>query len=460
MEVVPFAWLIMRTARRAAEWGETPDKAPRREHVELVVLGLLAPLMRPEGALFSLLAAATLLAFPRGRRRAWALVPLAGPLVMPLIELAATGQFGSTTAEVKWLPENPYYAGARLTEAVSHNLVVLFNTLLDGRIWSAVFIPQGARWITWLALPALAIMAVRRGRRWRGLCVGVVALGILATTTYDSFLWNRLRYLWPFAAAWFVALGALADGVGAIAARLSPGLGWVRVLVAGAFVGALASHLSYSIDDVATSARRHPTPTGRTRPLGARRAARRRPHRRERHRRHRVLFRSRNLRHRRAHDPRRSALLGRRRGLTLRALRAHVAERASDALHRLSAVDVAALAARPPAHRAQRSRRDHPRRHHHGRARRRLHCARLRRTSADRTSRGQDDRRRARRSRPRERSGAPLPALLGRTGRRRCTGRRRRSRRRRARSPLARHLHAEAVSRGVCSWPASTRASP
>ncbi len=253
MEVVPFAWLLMRSARRAAEWGESKQDASRRELIELIVLAIATPLMRPEGAIVSLLIAVTLVAFPRSRRRWWAVLPLAGPVIMPLLEFVATGHFGSTTAQVKWLPLNPYYAGERLTETVGHNVVVLFDTLLDGRIWSAVFVPEGSRWLTWLALPALAIMTMRRRMYWRGACVGVIALGILVTTTYDSFLWNRLRYLWPFAAAWFVALGALADGVGTLAARLWPGFGWVRVLVAGAVVGGLAAHLSYSLDDLAKS---------------------------------------------------------------------------------------------------------------------------------------------------------------------------------------------------------------
>jgi hypothetical protein len=255
MEVVPFAWLLMRSARRAAEWGEASGVATRRERLELVALALLTPLMRPEGAVASLLIAVALFAFPRGRARtrAWAALPLCGPLIMPLIELAATGHFGSTTAQVKWLPLNPYYGNGRFTEQVLENLRVLFNTLLDGRIWSAVYVPQGSRWVTWLALPALALMAARRRTPWRGLCVGVVALGMLLPTTYDSFLWNRLRYLWPFAAAWFVALGALADAAGALAARLSSGLGWVRILVAGAFLGGLVSHVSWTLEDLATS---------------------------------------------------------------------------------------------------------------------------------------------------------------------------------------------------------------
>src|SRR5690606_3620811 len=43
MEVLPFAWLLMRTARRASETFENP--APRRsDAVELATLGVVAPL--------------------------------------------------------------------------------------------------------------------------------------------------------------------------------------------------------------------------------------------------------------------------------------------------------------------------------------------------------------------------------------------------------------------------------
>ena len=40
---------------------------------------------------------------------------------------------------------------------VGGNLELLFGTLLEGRVWSAIFIPAGGRVIAWLALPALAI---------------------------------------------------------------------------------------------------------------------------------------------------------------------------------------------------------------------------------------------------------------------------------------------------------------
>jgi hypothetical protein len=261
MEVVPLALVLMRTARRASEWAEAsgsdspaPDFSRRRARVELCALGLLAPALRPEGMLASLLAAAALGGFARRRHRLWALVPLLGPLLPPLVNGLFTGQPTSTTVLVKWLPASPYQEGLRLWQNIGANLGTLFGTLLDGRVWSAIFLPSGGRVIAWLALPALVLAGFRRGVQFRAFALLAVGLGMLIPASYDSFLWNRLRYLWPFAAAWFVGLAALADAVGDFCARFKPELGSSRLLVAGGFVGALAGHLSYAIDDLAVSA--------------------------------------------------------------------------------------------------------------------------------------------------------------------------------------------------------------
>jgi hypothetical protein len=258
MEVLPFSWLITRTTRRAAEWGELPGDAPdeprslARRRFELCLLGSLAPLLRPEGILVSGMAAVALGAFPRGSRRTWLLVPLVGPLLGAGLNWLLTGQPGTTTMAVKWLPSSPYRH--EIWGKLAYHLDVLFNTLLDGRVWSSVFLPRGSKLVAWIAPPALLAVGWLRGARWRTLLVLALAGGIVIPTTYDSFLVNRLRYLWPFAAAWFVALAAMAEGVGAVSARLRPELVHLRLLVAGGFVGALAGHLSFAIDDLAVSA--------------------------------------------------------------------------------------------------------------------------------------------------------------------------------------------------------------
>ncbi|MFC1642830.1 hypothetical protein ACFL5O_09125 [Myxococcota bacterium] len=253
MEVVPLAWLLMCSARKCAEWREQAAPSPGfRARGELLTLAWVLPAARPEGALMSSLIAASLLLSPRGRGRAWAWLALGGPLGPPLVNYCFTGHWTTTTTYVKWLPYSPY--SAHVWGTIRYYVELLWSTLLDGRVWSALFVPQGSRFIAWAALPALVMVGWRTGRRWRAACVMLVGLGILLPTTYDSFLVNRLRYLWPFAAAWFVASGALVDEVGGWLARWCLPMRRTRGLMAGGLVGALASHWSASIDDLAVSA--------------------------------------------------------------------------------------------------------------------------------------------------------------------------------------------------------------
>ncbi len=252
MEVVPLAFLLMRTARRAAELAEAPER--RAPPWELLALATLGPLLRPEGALAALMVAGTLGVRARGRKKAWALVALAALLLPGLVNWLLSGSATTTTAAVKWLLLSPYLEGRELFAAVLDNVRLLFRTLLDGEVWSAVFLPKGSAVVLWPAVPALIIAGVRRGARARALLVAVVALGMLMPTTYDSFLWNRLRYLWPFTAAWFVGVAALGDAVGALAARLDPSLARFRLLASGVVIGCLLSHLGWTIDDLSTSA--------------------------------------------------------------------------------------------------------------------------------------------------------------------------------------------------------------
>jgi len=252
MEVVPFAWLLMRSARRTAQWAEQPNPATNWERAELLALAILAPMMRPEGVIATALVVGVLARFRRGGALAWALVPMVGPLVPGAVNLALTGQWVTTTARAKWLLYTPY--PHRIPATLRYHLDVFFNTLLDGRVWSSVFLPRGIKWLVWFALPALLFAGAARQRWVRAVALTAVGLGMLLPTTYDSFLVNRLRYLWPFAAAWFVGMGALADGVGAALARWRDDLAGSRYLVGGVFVGALAAHLPATLDDLAVSA--------------------------------------------------------------------------------------------------------------------------------------------------------------------------------------------------------------
>ncbi|HEV8245884.1 MAG TPA: hypothetical protein VGP93_08945 [Polyangiaceae bacterium] len=254
MEVVPLAWLLMRSARRAADFAEAPVDARSHAPIELLVLAWLAPAMRPEGAIASLCIALTIALRAASWQRIWALAAVFGTGLPGLVNRLFTGQWTTTTAQVKWLPLSPYQQGDVLIESVRANIALLFDTLLDGRIWSAAFLPSGIRWIAAACIPALLVAGFRRGLRPRALLLTAVALGMLIPTSYDSFLWNRLRYLWPFAAAWFVGAAALADGAALLLSRIDRRLAAARSLLAGGLVGALAGHLPFALDDVAESA--------------------------------------------------------------------------------------------------------------------------------------------------------------------------------------------------------------
>ncbi|WP_394832715.1 hypothetical protein LVJ94_40050 [Pendulispora rubella] len=254
MEAVPFAWAIARTIRLSAEWAETQqDRRRARALWHLVVCSWIAFLLRPEGALFTVAAAATLFLFP-ARSRWQALLPLAMPVFIALLLRVLSGSAISSTAHVKLLVGNPYYTGDALGAAVQYNVKLLFVTLLNGRIWSAEFLPAGGTAIGLLGVAAVIPLGVREEKRWRAFLVVLLAAGIGIACFYVSFLWNRLRYLWPFAPGWFVGLACFArlagDGLGLIRARwrvLTPILG-------GCFVGLLASRLDGTLDDVVNSA--------------------------------------------------------------------------------------------------------------------------------------------------------------------------------------------------------------
>jgi hypothetical protein len=252
MEVVPLAWLLVRAARRAAEWAEA-EPAARPKPRELLVLACLGPLLRPEGVIATLSVAVTLGARGRASERWLALPALACAFLPSLVHRLFTGHGTTTTALVKWLPLNPYVDGAALAKTIYENVELLFGTLLNGEVWSAVFLPQGAGVLLWFALPALVAVGFRTRAGWRAGLLLAVALGMFVPTTYDSFLWNRLRYLWPFMAAWFVGVAAVAELAGVLAARLGQSER-LRLLVSGLAVGGLVSRLGWTLEDVATSA--------------------------------------------------------------------------------------------------------------------------------------------------------------------------------------------------------------
>jgi hypothetical protein len=258
MEVVPFAWAIARASRRASEWAEdAPPARSRRRAVELVGLAWVAALFRPEGAVTALFVAATLAAFPRSpalRTRALALAAGAAVVALPLLLWAVTGSARSNTAVAKLLPGNPYYVGATLTAAVEANAKLLVLTLLNGEVWSAEFLPSGGWSVAMAGLCAVAVLGLRKRAQWRAIGVLLIALTMFAPCAYYTFLWNRLRYLWPFATGWFVGLACFARVLGDLAGQVRGKWRVLTPILGGVFVGMLATKLDWALDDVAQSA--------------------------------------------------------------------------------------------------------------------------------------------------------------------------------------------------------------
>jgi hypothetical protein len=261
METIPLAWIIARTARVASEWCEgCGDERSRRRRYELIALGVVSPLVRPEGMLATAMACVALLAFvpaaDKGwRTRLWGLLPLAGAALIPAINLLLTGHAGSSTTQVKWLPLSPYYPSlAALWPIVRSNVQLMFSTLLNGEQWSAIFVAKGATPFAIAALAAIPVAGWRSARPWRAMFVLALALGIFVPCTYGSYLWNRLRYLWPFVPGWLVGFACLSRLIGDAASQLHPR--WIALgpVISGAVAGLGASFLNWTIDDLAQSA--------------------------------------------------------------------------------------------------------------------------------------------------------------------------------------------------------------
>lgn len=255
MEVVPFAWVLAHAMRRASEWAEDPERRTPRELRVLLALAFVAPMMRPEGGIASVVLGASVALYPRAstmRARAEGLYFLALAAAPNLLLLALTGHATSSTAQVKLLLGNPYHA---MPEAALANARILVAQILDGEVWSAEFLPRGGAPLACAGLAAIAWRGGATGRTFRATAVLVLALAMFVPCLYVTFLWNRLRYLWPFAPGWFVGLACLARAVGALVGRVDARAGaTATTLVAGGFAGALAVRLDWVIDDAAQSA--------------------------------------------------------------------------------------------------------------------------------------------------------------------------------------------------------------
>jgi hypothetical protein len=256
MEVVPFAWLIATASRRAADWAEVEraNRTPRALKI-MLAFAVACPLMRPEGALTAVAIGVIVALFPRAPtlvRRAEGALFVVAALTPNLLLLVLTGHPTSSTAQVKLLFGNPYFS---LSAASLANAHLLTSTILDGQVWSAEFLPKGGAGLAFAGLIAMAWRGHVTKRVARATLVMLIALMMFVPCTYVTFLWNRLRYLWPFATGWIVGLAALARVAGDVAAkldrRLAPG---IPALVAGAFAGSFVVRLDWVLDDVAQSA--------------------------------------------------------------------------------------------------------------------------------------------------------------------------------------------------------------
>jgi hypothetical protein len=266
MEVSPLGYCLALVARLAAEWQEEPRKRSKSLLKQLLLLSLLGPLVRPEGILVSGIVLVTLVAFPSDgspilslspsslRRRAVGLLAIVGPLIPSLINRALTGHFATSTTLVKWLPPNPYYGGKNLSGLLATNFDTFHRTLLDGREWSALFLPTGARPVMIAAFFAIFVAGHRSGRFYRAALVVLLAASMALPTTYLSFLWNRLRYLWPFAFAWCIGFACLATALADLASYFRPRFASLAGILTGIGAGLIGHHLSWCIDDVAGAA--------------------------------------------------------------------------------------------------------------------------------------------------------------------------------------------------------------
>jgi len=257
MEVMPFAWAIARATRLACEWSERRESRTNKTLRDLVMMAWVAALFRPEGAITAALVALTIALFPRKHgliSRAESLFALSGALATPLLLLALTGSTRSNTTVVKLMIGNPYYQDGVLWQTAATNARTLVGTILNGEVWSAEFLPSGSAPFALMGLVALLIVGVQSNKHWRAILILTLALGMFIPCLYITFLWNRLRYLWPFATGFFIGLACLAKVATDLGTAVWPRARSLSPLLAGAFIGALVVRLDWSIDDVANSA--------------------------------------------------------------------------------------------------------------------------------------------------------------------------------------------------------------
>ncbi len=255
MEVVPFAWAIARSLRLASEWSEVAKEERTRKRLRsLAIATFLMALLRPEGQAYALLVAAVVIAFPAQatfRSRARGLLIAAAAVANPLLLWLMTGSATSSTAQVKLLLGNPYYA---LGASIEANVRILVTQIWNGEVWSAEFLPKGGAPIVLLGLSAAIVSGTRKRAAVRGALVLAFGLGMFIPCAYVTFLWNRLRYLWPFSPGLIIGVMCLCHLLGELLARLRVRFQAISLVLAGGVMGVFLDHYEWVKEDIAQSA--------------------------------------------------------------------------------------------------------------------------------------------------------------------------------------------------------------
>lgn len=264
METMGLAWAMTRTVRMTADYGElAAEDRTRRRAFALGAMAALTSLVRPEGGFVALVAAGAILVLSRKgpalkdtiKERLPALLPVAAIAWVPLINGLMTGHARSTTAIVKWAYGNPYYDSARLWAFFGGNVKMLGEDLLSGGPYTAIFVPEHSHYVFFAGAVALVSITLRTKRIPRALAIGALVVATLIPCTFITILWNRVRYIWPFAPGWFVLVACLGAELGALASKITKEHAWVPALVTGVYAGALGAKLGWSIADLANSSR-------------------------------------------------------------------------------------------------------------------------------------------------------------------------------------------------------------
>lgn len=268
METMGLAWAMTRACRTLADLAETePEERSRSLVMKAAFAAALCPLFRPEGGFNALVSivgialltwrgpAPTFLARARGLASPLAL-PLAAIAVSPLLNLLITGSARSTTTMVKWGPGNPYYIDGRLTDFLLGNVGMFFKDLLSAGPFTTEFLPDYTHWVFAAGLVAFVTLSVRTGKTRIAIIFALFLVSSLIPCSFITILWNRVRYIWPYAPSWFVLVACLGHELAYLAKRVwKTDTAWVAGVVTGVFAGALATKMTWSLNDLANSSR-------------------------------------------------------------------------------------------------------------------------------------------------------------------------------------------------------------